>query len=105
MKFWLTLTKWMFVVLCLGCSVAAQEITVIRADRLIDGTGAVAVNDAVMVINEGRIVAVGKAGEVEIPQDAETIDMSGYTLLPGLMDCHVHLTGRPGDGGDTDRLR
>ena len=106
MKFWLTLTKWMFVVLCLGGSVvAAQEITVIRADRLIDGTGAAAVNDAVIVINEGRIVGVGKAGEVEIPQGAETIDMSGYTLLPGLMDCHVHLTGRPGDGGDTDRLR
>ena len=88
-------------------SVAAQQpqITVIRASRLIDGSGAPPLNEAVVVIQGDEIAQLGPANSVNIPSAARIIDLPGYTLLPGLMDCHDHITGRPGDGGDTHRLR
>jgi Amidohydrolase family len=57
---------------------------------LIDGTGRAAVTDSVVVISGGRFQEVGKRGEVTIPQDAETIDAKGKTILPGLIDGHCH---------------
>ncbi len=88
-------------------SVAAQQpqITVIRASRLIDGSGAPPLNEAVVVIQGDEIAQLGPANSVNIPSAARIIYLPGYTLLPGLMDCHDHITGRPGDGGDTHRLR
>ncbi len=58
---------------------------------LIDGTGAAPVPDAVVLVNDGRIVAAGPRQAVSWPADAEIIDLSGLTLLPGLIDCHDHL--------------
>ena len=80
-------------------------ITAIRASRLIDGTGIAPVADAVVVVRGERIEAVGPAASVTIPAGARVIDLPGYTLLPGLVDCHVHITGMPGDGGDTAELK
>src|SRR5919109_1672027 len=58
---------------------------------LIDGTGAPPLRDAAVVVNEGRIEAVGTRAAMSWPQDAEVLDISGMTLLPGLIDCHDHL--------------
>jgi imidazolonepropionase-like amidohydrolase len=58
---------------------------------LIDGTGAPPLRDAVVLVNEGRIEAVGSRATRSWPQDAEMIDIAGMTLLPGLIDCHDHL--------------
>jgi imidazolonepropionase-like amidohydrolase len=63
----------------------------IRADRLIDGTGADAVRPAVVLVDAGRIVAAGAASATPLPPDAETIDLKGCTLLPGLVDAHTHF--------------
>jgi Amidohydrolase family len=63
---------------------------VFQGGMLIDGTGRAAVSDSVVVISQGRFQEVGKRGEVKIPQDAEVIDTSGKTLLPGLIDGHCH---------------
>ena len=60
---------------------------------LIDGTGRPPVSDAVVVLDGDRIAAVGKQGEVEIPLGAEVIDASGRTVLPGLIDAHMHFMG------------
>jgi imidazolonepropionase-like amidohydrolase len=64
-------------------------MTVIRAGRLIDGTGAAAQPDRAVYIQDGTITRVGPASEV--PADATVLDLSGSTVLPGLIDCHVHL--------------
>jgi len=68
-------------------------LQVIRAGRVIDGTGTPAIEDATLVVEDGRIKEVGSEGEVRAPQgaDVEQIDCSEYTVLPGLIDCHVHL--------------
>jgi Amidohydrolase family len=57
---------------------------------LIDGTGRAAVVDSAVVISEGRILSVGKRGEITIPQGAEVIDAKGKSILPGLIDGHCH---------------
>jgi imidazolonepropionase-like amidohydrolase len=58
---------------------------------LIDGTGAPAQRDAAVLVNEERIEAVGPRQTITRPPNAEVIDCSGLTLLPGLIDCHDHL--------------
>jgi imidazolonepropionase-like amidohydrolase len=63
--------------------------TVVRAGTLIDGTGAEPVRNATVVIEGTTITRVN--GNGEIPRDAEVIDASGMTVMPGMIDCHVHL--------------
>ena len=58
---------------------------------LIDGTGAPPRRDAAVLIDEGRIAAVGTRQSLARPPSAEVVDVSGMTLLPGLIDCHDHL--------------
>src|SRR4026208_157084 len=57
---------------------------------LIDGTGRAAIEDAVVVFQNGRIQEVGKRGAVAIPRGSEVIDAKGKTVLPGLIDGHCH---------------
>ncbi len=66
------------------------KVVAVRCGRLIDGTGAPPIDHAVIVIEGERIVAAG-AG-VAVPEGAEVIDLGGATVLPGLIDCHTHLT-------------
>ena len=59
--------------------------------NLIDGRGGPPLRDAVVLIDGETIAAVGPAAEVEVPRDAERVDAAGAWLLPGLIDCHLHL--------------
>ena len=61
---------------------------------LIDGTGGPVLEDSVVLVEADRIQAVGARGAVAIPPDAETVDLSGMTLLPGLIDTHDHLADK-----------
>ena len=83
----------------------ADAPIVIRADRLIIGTDAPPVLNPEVVIEGERIIAAGPAGAIPVPRGATVIDLGGHTILPGLFDCHVHLGGIPGDGGDTQKMR
>jgi imidazolonepropionase-like amidohydrolase len=67
---------------------------VLKAARLIDGTGAPAVANGVVVVTDDRIVGAGPEGSVAIPAGARVIDLGDATLLPGFIDAHVHLIGR-----------
>ncbi len=59
--------------------------------KVIDGTGREPIDDAVVLIDGERIDAVFRSGEMEVPADAEVVDISGSTVIPGLIDCHVHV--------------
>ncbi len=75
----------------------SPPITAIRAGTLIDGMGAPPVKNAVILVQGERMTAVG--ANVQVPRGAAVIDLSGYTVLPGFIDAHVHLVGRTiGDG-------
>ena len=73
---------------------APPRAAYIRAGRLFDGTGDEYRNDVVIVVAGGRIEAVGPASEVPVPAGATVLDLSGATVLPGLIDCHTHLGSR-----------
>ena len=73
----------------------AQRIALTNA-RLIDGTGAQPVNGATVLIEGKEILAVGAVDK--IPDDAEIRDLGGATLMPGLIDGHVHLRAYAGHG-------
>jgi imidazolonepropionase-like amidohydrolase len=70
---------------------SAAMIKVLKGGRLIDGTGAGPVTGASVVIRDQRIEAVTTRTSSDWPQDAEIIDISGMTVLPGLIDCHDHM--------------
>jgi imidazolonepropionase-like amidohydrolase len=85
-------------VVCLNVSLAAGQVTVVKAGRLVDPDAGTVLNDQVVVIESGKIKAVGKG--LPIPEGAKVIDLSGKTVLPGLIDCHTHVAD--GNGGDGD---
>jgi len=64
---------------------------ILRGGTLIDGTGAGSVAGATIVIRDQRIEAVTVRAGGDWPSDAEIIDVSGMTILPGLIDCHDHM--------------
>ncbi len=88
------IARWVFLFFCVmlaGCSaMSPSRPIVIQGATLIDGTGRAALADSVVVLQGGRFQAVGKRGDVAIPQGAEVIDAKGKTLLPGFIDGHCH---------------
>jgi imidazolonepropionase-like amidohydrolase len=76
-----------------------KKLVVIEGGTLIDGTGDKPIEDSVVVIEGERISAVGEEGEVKIPKDAEKVevDARGKTVMPGLVDSHLHLIGMKTD--------
>lgn len=58
---------------------------------LIDGTGAEPVQNSVIIIEDEYITAVGKQGEIDIPQGSEVYNLTGMTVTPGLIDSHCHF--------------
>jgi imidazolonepropionase-like amidohydrolase len=77
-------------------------IRAVHADGLLDPATGDTARDAVVVIEDGRVTHAGTRATVQAPRGAETIDASGLTILPGLIDCHVHLTSL-GEGLDFAR--
>ena len=70
-----------------------DEYNVLKGGVLIDGTGKTPLDNAVIVIKGSKIVNVGEEGDVEIPSDSNIISVDGSTIIPGLIDAHVHLGG------------
>jgi imidazolonepropionase-like amidohydrolase len=69
----------------------AAPLVVLTHARVIDGTGRPARDDQTIVVKDGRIAAMGKSGAVEIPKGARIRDLTGKSVLPGLVGMHEHL--------------
>ncbi|MCG7540052.1 amidohydrolase family protein [Pseudoalteromonas sp. OF7H-1] len=82
---------WMSTALFVSSSVYAQTY-VLNADSAIDVVSGKLISPATVVVEDNKIISVGKSNRKAYPKGAEVIDLSGHTLLPGLFDMHVHLT-------------
>jgi imidazolonepropionase-like amidohydrolase len=71
-------------------SVEAPIVALTHA-RVIDGTSASPLEDQTIVVAEGKIQAVGPAATTPIPRNAKTLDLTGYTVIPGLVGMHDHF--------------
>ncbi|GAA4644200.1 Xaa-Pro dipeptidase [Pontixanthobacter gangjinensis] len=83
--------------LAFAASPALAETTYVTADRMLDVETGRYIEAPLITVIDGKISAV--EASVAAPDGAKTIDLAGYTLLPGLIDMHVHLDGRPEYGG------
>jgi imidazolonepropionase-like amidohydrolase len=83
-------------ILFLGAAPAAAETVVVHAGHLITDASKPAAGPSTITIIDGRITSI-EAGLAPPPTGARLVDLSGKTVLPGLIDTHVHLTGMPGE--------
>lgn len=82
--------------LTLGLAAPAHADTlVITAARMVDVERGRYIDNPVVVVTDGRITTVGTALPADLPADARRLDLTGLTLLPGLIDMHVHLASTP----------
>ncbi len=72
-------------------------IQAIVGGTLIDGTGKDPIPRATIVVEDGRVTAVGSESSLAVPRGAAVLDAAGRTILPGFIDCHVHATYRARD--------
>ena len=85
--------------LLVGSVCNAEPDTYIRAGAIIDVAAGEILDNRIIAIEDGAIAAVTPASDGPIPADAEVIDLSGYTVLPGLIDAHTHLLSDSDDHG------
>lgn len=74
-----------------------QSVTALVGGRIIDGLGGDPIPNGTLVMEQGRIVSVGKSSSVSVPRGAQVLDAAGRSVLPGVIDCHVHSTYRARD--------
>src|SRR4029077_1857917 len=75
-----------------------SPIVALTHDRVIDGTGAPARADQTLIIRDGRIAALGASHSVAVPAGAQVIDLTGKSVIPGLVMVHEHLFYPTGPG-------
>jgi len=74
-----------------GVQPAATRIKAFVGARVIDGTDRAPIDNGVIVVRDGRIVAVGPLGRVTIPPEAQRVTLTGKTVIPGLVNAHGHV--------------
>ncbi len=83
----------LLLLLAANISFAQNKITAIKAGKLIDTENGKLLTDQIIIIDSDTIQAVGS--NISIPANATVIDLSKATVLPGLIDCHTHITSQP----------
>jgi len=90
--------KLMVIMICMASVVQSQDRPqVFEGAEIIPITGE-PISNGVLVVQNGTIMAVGAAGSVSIPRNAERFDVTGKVIMPGIVDTHSHIG--EGDGGD-----
>ncbi len=79
----------------------AAQTSYVTADRMLDVATGRMIEDPAIIVRDGVIESVGARSTTQVPSAAEVIDLPGVTLLPGLIDMHVHLDSDPTYGGYT----
>lgn len=79
------------VLLAHSVDAAPAPVLALVGGRLIDGYGGKPLDNSVVIVESGRIKAVGRIGEIAVPEGAQVISTEGMSVLPGLWDMHVHL--------------
>lgn len=80
-----------FVLLTGAAPAPSGPVLALVGGRLIDGYGGRPIENSVVIVEGGRIKAVGRVGELAVPDGAQVIPTEGMSVLPGLWDMHVHL--------------
>ncbi len=81
---------------------APDPVVVFEGARLITGEGSAPIEDAAFLVARGRIAAVGRQGALAVPSGAVHVDLSGKTVMPALLDDHVHMGYRSGESFSAD---
>ena len=76
----------------IGQGGTATKVTVFQGARLIVGDGRPPIDDATFVVEGARFVRIGRTGEVQIPQGAARVSLTGKTVMPAIIDTHTHLS-------------
>jgi len=92
-------TASIIVAIALFSSSALAQSMALKGARLLDVTNGDLINNQVVVVKDGRIEAIGSQESINLPLGVDIIDLQGQTLLPGLIDMHVHLTSGGGYHG------
>jgi imidazolonepropionase-like amidohydrolase len=79
-------------------------VILVRASRIIDGTGGSVISDGGVLIEGDRIRQVARQNDLEVPHGTRMIDLGDWTILPGLIDMHGHL-GKNGMGNEDEQVR
>ena len=74
-----------------------EKVSLLKAKRLIDGTGTPVRDDAAVLIKDGVIAEIGHRDEIVAPPRTEVIDLGERTIMPGMVDAHMHFFGVPSD--------
>ncbi len=78
---------------CTGGGEAGSEtdVTAFEGARVIVGDGSAPIEDAIFIVESGRLTAVGPRGAVDVPRGATRVDLDGKTVMPAIVNAHVHL--------------
>jgi imidazolonepropionase-like amidohydrolase len=87
----------------LAQSDSQEDVVVVRAGHLFDGTGEVLQSQVSILIRDGVIEEVGE--DLNVPTGATEVDLSEWTVLPGFFDLHTHINSDPADGFAESRFR
>jgi imidazolonepropionase-like amidohydrolase len=89
----------LFALVCVCASARAQERAVAFTGATVITVSGQTITDGVLVVQRGKIIAVGARASTKIPADAQIVDARGKTIMPGIVDTHSHIGGGAGADG------
>src|SRR5689334_14763755 len=75
-----------------GAQQRQSNVIAIQGATIITGTGSPVIRNGTIVVDGGRISAIGARNDVKVPNNAQVIDARGKWIIPGLIDAHVHFS-------------